>query len=190
MRRHRMLVPAAALPVTIPELKDWAGIGRDDVDDQLTRALRVAVDWVEARTHYAQMVRTYELTYDSFGARKLSLLWSPYGSLVSFESRATPTASYSTVSPTLYLVDIREGAPSALILRTGATWPTVSEYAVDAVRIRYTAGHASASLVPDSLKQAVLIVAAAVYDRRPLDDLELARTVDPFTRPYRLMEVM
>jgi uncharacterized phiE125 gp8 family phage protein len=56
--------------------------------------------------------------------------------------------------------------PGRVVLADGASWPSDTLYPTEAIRIRYVAGWASAAVVPQSLKQSMLMLIAHWYEMR------------------------
>lgn len=167
----RVLTPPASLPVTVQELKDWARMTREDEDAILARALASAVTAVEAAWAHTGIVRTYELMLDDLCQRAIKLYYAPFAALTSFEIRSTPESAYATVDNGLYTCLPAGNFPATIVLRSDKSWPAIAAPEGGAVRIRYTTGYASATLVPDPYKEAVLRVATALWERKSAPDV-------------------
>ena len=59
-----------------------------------------------------------------------------------------------------------DGNPGLVTPAYGLSWPAVSLAPSGAVRIRYVAGWGAAASVPQSLKQAVLLLVGHLYENR------------------------
>ncbi len=97
------------------------------------------------------------------------LPWPPLQSVSSITWLDT-AGNLSTVPSSTYLVDtISE--PGRVALAYGQTWPSTSAQGnaispVAGVTVTYVAGYSSSTLVPASIKQAILLVLGAWYENR------------------------
>lgn len=159
----------AAEPITLAEAKTHCRI-LDDVTDQdaLISALIVAArEWCENYCRRSFVRRTLELRMDAFcGALKLPR--GPVSSITSVKANGVE------VDAAVYESDLY-AMPARVCPAFGQTWPVVQPE-LNAVLIEYVAGYdpdsASptdhAANVPDSVKAAMKLIVAHLYEQREL----------------------
>lgn len=178
-----LLSPPAAEPVTLAEMKDHLRVTHSDEDALITGVLVAAVRAVEARGRLALMPQSWRLTLDAAPAETLFLPLSPVASLNAvavIDGAGDPQA----VSVSLYDAVLGK-APR---IRPAGPWPLPSPK-LGGVRIDFTAGYADADAVPEELKLAVKILAAAFYENREAAGetrvYAVPQTVDALIAPFR-----
>lgn len=164
---------AEPLDVT-DDLHPWLRIDADDTlqDGVISSLLTSAREYAEEYTQRQLMTATWRLTLDSFPGMWVPdgpyqddrdwFQWSmirlprpPLQSVVSIQY-LDPAGVLQTLSPALYTVDMdREKA--RLRPAYGQIWP-VTRVELNAVRITYVAGYASAGAVPERIKQAMKLM--------------------------------
>jgi uncharacterized phiE125 gp8 family phage protein len=97
-----------------------------------------------------------------------------------------------TLANTEYTAD-SVNIPGRLRLAYGKQWPPTRCPQWDAVRIQYVVGFADAAAVPMPIKQAMLILLAAMYEfRSPEIDGRVSQvqfTAEVLLQPYRLVRI-
>lgn len=178
-----LLSPPAAEPVTLDDMKAHLRVTHSDEDALITGVLVAAVRAVEARGGLALIPQAWRLTLDAVPEETLFLPLSPVASLDAvavIDGAGDPQA----VAASLY--DAVLGA--APRIRPAGPWPLPSP-ALGGVRIDFTAGYADADAVPDPLKQAVMLLAAHLYETREAAGerrvYSFPQTVDALMAPFR-----
>lgn len=204
MRRTIAVVtPPATEPVTLEEAKQWARID-DTTDDALIAALvTTAKQAVELYLKRALITQTIKLSVDLESGRtpwvsgyfempvsaffdplprQIELARPPIQSISSVVTYSTANTS-STYSPAKYTrIDSR------LVLNDTAEWPSDLR-GVGTCEITYVAGYGDASAVPQPIRTAILMTAAALYDSRgSCDGNGLAPGASRMLNPYRVMD--
>lgn len=179
-------VAPAALPVSVNELKaqlNLEGINGDSEDAYLAGLIRVAAEEAENYTGLSLITSTWTQTFSAWPTTKLPdlKLWRrPLQAVTSIEYRdagGSPAGLLATVSPSVYRVsgigaDI---VPGYVRLDNGQAWPTALDIA-EAVIVTYTAGFgADHNSVPESIRHAVLLIAATRYAYR--EDVVMGTTI-------------
>lgn len=135
-------------PVTMTEIKMHLRLTTDDHNIVLERYLRAARENAEAYTNRAFIQRTLELTYDHFDG-ELLIRKPPLQSVTSVKYIDTDGVE-QTLDTSVYDVDTAS-EPGRITLAYNQSWPTIRDV-VDAVKIRYVAGYASAGTSPDNYR--------------------------------------
>jgi uncharacterized phiE125 gp8 family phage protein len=138
----------------------------DDVSDNdlITSLITVSRRWCETRIGQRLITSTNVLRLDAFPAWHIEL---PYPPLIAVSSIAYIDASGSsqTLSASLYKVDANS-KPGRITPSWGNVWPTTRDE-MDAVTITYTAGYGAAAVnVPETIRQAMLLLIGHLYENR------------------------
>lgn len=131
----------------------------------------ILADYIEAATDYAERVQerclrlsTWQAVYDCFPSS--GVFYVPMPRLVAVTSIAYVASggTNTTLATSYYTVDaISE--PGRVALAYGQTWPQTRDQ-IAAVTMTYTAGYASAALIPARTRQAIRMLAAHWYENR------------------------
>lgn len=187
----QLVTAPTAEPLTLTETKAHLRADFDD-DDALIAALIVAAREVaETETRRALMTQTWKLVLDAFPTNsRSSLTWQtdldqfklPFPPLQSVTSIAYTdlNATPGTVSSSVYQVDTAS-EPGRIALNSGQTWPQVSLATIAGVTVTFVAGYPSAALVPQSIKQGMLLVIGAYYENR--EDLVVDKQIKSVELP-------
>lgn len=188
-------------PITIPELKAHLRLDTDALDTLLRIYLAAAREMVELFTRRQLLTAQYELSLDYFP-------WHPWRALPSYQYdiawreridvprpplQAVDALRYldganlwQVVDPSLYVVDTAS-EPGRIQPIPSSTWPLTTR-TLNAVVVEFTAGYSSASDVPGSLKAAILLMAADLFEHAEAQveaKLEENQTVMRLLWPYR-----
>jgi len=169
MRLRRSLVTGPAIePVTLDELKAHLRVDTSDEDELLLRHLVSARDAVEQYSGLKLINQTWDLWLDQQANTVLSI---PLGPLVSIDGVYTTNdaGTETELASTYYICDTGDWQmPGRLILNYGVSWPAwPSQRTYRSVRVRVTVGFGTAATdVPRTIREAVLIIAAATYENR------------------------
>lgn len=155
-------------PVTLTEARLWCRIDADDTtqDAVLLLLVRAARERAEHITGRKFARRQLELRLDAFPADDAPIVL-PYPPLYTLDS-----ITYATGGADVAI----EGSPQGWTLDVGGdqnparvsplvSWPSTDEQ-VAAVRVRYTVGYASASLMPASLRLWIQARISTWYEQR------------------------
>jgi uncharacterized phiE125 gp8 family phage protein len=152
-------------PLSTEEAKKHLNIGDDDDadDTQIDSFVKAARIYCETRTNRAFINTTFDQVYDCFpGVFRPAR--SPLVSVTSITYTATDGTS-TTLSASEYVVDIKR-EPGRICNAYGYTWPSVRGIQ-NAVTVRFVAGYgAAASSVPETLRQAMLLLVGHFYENR------------------------
>ncbi len=153
-------------PVSLQELKDHLRI--DDVNDDalLDAIITAARQHAEFSTRRNLITTLLDLFLDDFPSSPDTVLlpFPPLQSVTSVKYFDTDNAQ-QTIAAADYEVDT-SSEPGRLRPVTSKFWPSVRDR-VNAVEIRFTAGYGAGIVdIPAGLRQAILIVAATLYENR------------------------
>lgn len=151
-----------AEPLTLAEAK--AHLRIDDTSDEayITSLIIVARRWVEQYCGRALIRQTWVYSRDNWPReREISL---PGGRMLNLIG-CTYLDSTGTERPMTVLADT-DSVPARVVLPADADWPTVELYPVNPVRVEYECGYGDAVDVPDTVKQAMLLLIGHWYEHR------------------------
>lgn len=179
-----------AEPVTLAETKAHLRVIGADEDALITALIIAAREWVENFTGLILVEREVTEAFDGFAHWMALNAWP-------IADDATVQLSYiDTDGETVDIADHRLVAvkqPARLMPAFDSYWP--STYSTPgAVTATFTAGYASADAVPQSLKQAMLLLIGHWFNQREAVAIgvtaqEVPMAVDALCRPYRLVSV-
>jgi uncharacterized phiE125 gp8 family phage protein len=149
----RTITEPAAEPVTLAEAKLWCRIDDSDTaqDAMVLMMIQAMRRYAENYTRRAYVSRTLQLRLWGFAERHIRLPYAPLQSVTSI-TYVDSNGTQQTLdgSPSLYQWDIGS-EPGIVMPIYNDEWPT-TRYDLDSVRITYTCGYASLSLIPANLK--------------------------------------
>lgn len=167
----RQITPPAAEPVTLAEAKAHLRVDSTD-DDLLISSLIIASRiYCEQFTARAFITQTWEYVIDTFPADDIMLPLPPLQSVTSVKYDDA-SGIEQTLATTEYEVDTVSQPGWIVPVTTG--WPKSIWEGINAVRIQFVAGYASAANSPDnlaanvpqSIKAAILLHVGQLYDQR------------------------
>lgn len=180
--------PPVSEPITTAEAKLHLNLDDSSCDSSLVSSLIIAARrWCEERLCQQFVTATITLTLDHFPCREGGLIEFPRSPLISVDA-ASPIVSVkyydsSNVQQTLiaskYDYDLTS-KPGRLRPSYGNYWPTTYSR-MGAVEIKYTAGYGAAAAVPQTIKQAILLLVGHWYaNREPIGTVgkQIEFTVD------------
>jgi uncharacterized phiE125 gp8 family phage protein len=153
-------------PVSLAEAKLQCRVDIS-ADDALITALIVAArEMAETITRRALITQTWDWVLDAFPqGDRLEIPMPPLQSVTSITYVDQDEAS-DTVSSDDYVVDT-DGEPGRVVLKSSATWPSVTLRVANGVAVRFVAGYGdAASDVPQAIRQAMLLTIGHWYENR------------------------
>lgn len=166
--------PSPAVPITPAEVRDQFKQTEAAEDGLLGSYIQAATNLLENWLRRAFIVRTLRLNMRSFAAadhviepveaRELLLPFAPLATVVEItytDSAGDP----QTWDAANYQTDAI-ATPGRVLPVPSESWPTVGTAYVNAARVKYTAGYASAALVPEQFKQLIRWLVALWYRNR------------------------
>lgn len=164
-----LYVAPVSEPVSLSEAKVHLRVSADQTDeDSLISALiKAAREYAESFTGRAIRTQTWDLKLDAFPCDEIVLPYPPVTSVTSITYVDT-AGSTQTWDSSLYQTSLPSG-PDAGKARI---WPAYGQYfpqtrcQMDAVTVRFVAGYATVSAVPESIKAAVKLLIGHWYMNR------------------------
>ncbi|WP_337175382.1 head-tail connector protein [Paludisphaera sp.] len=167
---RRLVVPPASEPLTLEEAKLHLRVDHDLEDAAILRLIRSAREAAEEATSRTLLPTTWSLRLERWPApecvdgrlvREIRIE-DALLSVVSVSYRDADGV-VQVLDPSAY--DVDEGPPGRLRPAHSHDWPRVRP-GLGAVEVVYTAGYASAELVPASLKDWMLLHVGTHYENR------------------------
>ncbi|MGJ7037608.1 putative phiE125 gp8 family phage protein [Shinella sp. BE166] len=181
------LMPPAAEPITLAEVKAHLRLDASDEDTLLAGLMRAAREHLEGQTGLVLIARTFRLYLDDWPeARVIQIARGPVQTIETvtvYDASGAPVE----VDATGYVLD-GTARPARLVLPARPA----TERALNGIEIDFTAGFGeNGAEVPDTLKRALLLHVAAMYELRgvlSLDDQPGAvpQGYDRLVAPYAM----
>ncbi|MEM6851363.1 MAG: head-tail connector protein [Pseudomonadota bacterium] len=167
MKSVTHIAPPNVEPVSLTEAKLHLRIDHSDEDSYIAGLIVAARRLAEKRTGRSFITQTWALTMDAFADPDVvELRRGPVQSIDHFRVYDADDAA-ETVAATAYRLD-GEGAYPRLTRRGAASWPRPGRRA-SGIEIQYRAGFGdTATDVPQDVRQAILTLAAHLYERREI----------------------
>jgi len=170
----------ATEPVSLVEAKAHLRVDCTDDNDYITTLIKVARKYAELYQRRSYITQTLELRLDRF-PRYLLELPRPPSSAVASIKYTDSAGDEQTLDASLYTTDFNSYMPR-IVPAFNQSWPT-TRAVIDAVLIEYTAGYGAASAVPETIKQAILLLVSHWYENREPVSLgqtpaDIPKTVD------------
>lgn len=149
--------------VSVAEFKSFARIDHSLEDTLIEIFLAHAENYAEQITGRALTTTVYELSLEEFSARVIRLPRPKLRDITSI-TYVNPSGDSIVLASSAYEVDT-SSEPARVRPVSGTNWP-VTKCAFNAVLIRYSAGYGDADSVPQSIKSAIKLHAADMYEHR------------------------
>jgi uncharacterized phiE125 gp8 family phage protein len=149
-------------PVTLEEAKLHCRVDTDDDDDLIGSLITAAREYCEGFQNRAYVSQVWELWLDGFPATPFDIPKPPLLSIDSIKYYDTDNTEYDFDD---YYADT-ESTPGRLELNYLESWPSVTLRDINGVCITFTAGYGDADDVPQSVKQAILLLVGHWYENR------------------------
>lgn len=189
---YKLITAPSVEPVDTTELKSQLRITGTSQDTMLDSLIKAARQHVEDYLRFSVISSTWELYLDAF-PQAGDFIWiqkSPVSAITFLKYYATDGTLTILTENTDFVVDY-VSKPCRIYEAYSKTWPTPRNIP-NCVIIKFVTGYASAGAVPEVIKQAVLMVAATLYEN-PSDEVT-GTQVNPINknsewllRPYRAM---
>lgn len=153
--------PPTIEPVSLDELKSHARILGDDENATLSAILTAARQALEIFTRRTFVETTYKIRLDGFPRSREIYLERPPLMAVDSITYTDEDGAPQTLAAADYQVDANV-EPGRVVLAPDASWPATEAQRIASVVIEYRAGYgATASTVPEAIRQGILLLAGA-----------------------------
>lgn len=153
-------------------------------DPTLNALIAVARQAVEVEMERALITQTWDWFKDAFPSGDFEVPKPPLGSVTSIKYRDT-NGDEQTWASANYNVDT-DSAPGRIEAAYGVSYPSTRAMN-NAVTVRFVAGYGDAGDVPESIKQAMLILIAHLYEKRELTE---GSNVTPVVIPFSVATLL
>ncbi len=152
----------AANPVTQSEAKLHVRVDHDDDNDLIDGIITAATHYCEVYTARQFVTATYVMTMDAFPA----VFYMPKPSLITVTSITYLDGSgdSQTLDTDVYTVDVAR-VKGRIVRAFAKVWP-VTQRAINAVTVTFTAGYGAAAAVPNAAKSPILMYCSDLYEHR------------------------
>jgi uncharacterized phiE125 gp8 family phage protein len=159
------LITAASTPaVTLAEAKLHLRVDGTDDDSLITAMVSAATQVAEQMTNRALSEQTWEITLDHFPC-SFNLTRAPVASITSLKYYDIDGTLQTLASSAYVLDNSNDYGPARVTPAYMEIWPGARSQAA-AVALRYVAGYATASVVPESIKSWIKLQVGAMYENR------------------------
>jgi uncharacterized phiE125 gp8 family phage protein len=162
-----LITPPAAAPISIQEVRAQCRVDSVDEDALLMAYVRSATDAVEQMSGLRLIDQTWEYTVDAFPERCgwIRLPLAPLLALTSIVYLDAQGAAQTLPVTTYLLGGLGSTTPARIILAPNQQWPS-TWHGLGSVMIRFRAGWIDWNGIPESLRQAVLLLACHWFENR------------------------
>lgn len=159
----KVIAPPVSEPLTLDWVKQQLGIDSDLAFDYvLNNYIKQAREYCEDYQNKKYITQTLELILDEWPEGAIEFTdCSPLQSVVSL-SYTKSDGTTVTEALSNYLVDA-DSFVGRLVPKLGS-WPSEQLQAINAVRVRFIAGYTDVSLVPESIKSAMMLHIKLLHD--------------------------
>lgn len=160
-----IVTPPTEEPVTLEEAKTQCRVDIDDDDDLIASLIVAARQWCEKHDWRAYITQTIDYRCNQWPADDyFELPRPPLQAVNSVKYYDVDNAEY-TLDPALYDVDYYN-TPGGFYLHYNQNWPATQLRLRNAIKVNYTAGYGAAEDVPETIKQAMLLLIGHWYENR------------------------
>lgn len=161
----KVITPPSTEPVTLAEARLHLRVDETADDALITGLITAAREEIERRSWHALCTQTLELVLDAWPCNGVIRIPRPPLQSVTSVTYTDSAGAVTTWSSSDYIV-AGDKIPGEIVPGYGLTWPSTTLYPREAIRVRYTAGFGAAADVPQSLRQAVLLLVGTWYENR------------------------
>lgn len=179
-------------PVSLDEAKTHLRVTDPDDDTYITNLIKAARGAAEAFTRRAFITQTLDLALDRFPLGIGEPIVTPRPNLISVTSIVynDQNGDSQTWSSSKYTVDIKN-KPGRIFPAFNEVYPTTRGHVND-VTVKFVAGYGAAADVPESVRQAILLIIGHLYNNREntiigTNVAELPQGAEPLLWPERVM---
>lgn len=163
MQSYSIITEPTSEPITLEQAKTNLRVTNNLEDDLITSIIVAARKWVEGFTWRPLMTQTIQANFDKVDVQSVDILINkfPIQSITSVKYINASGTEITMTAGTDYETDLISPIPR---IRLTAI-PNMKD-TLNAFKIRFVAGYASAQLVPSNYKQAMYLIITSLYDNR------------------------
>jgi uncharacterized phiE125 gp8 family phage protein len=153
-------------PISLTEAKAYLKVDYIDDDAHITAIIKSARIYCENFQNRAYVTQTWTMYLPWF----CKAIRIPKGNLQSINSvkyKNSDGTEVTLVENVNYIYS-KTGIEGVLTTPYGVTWPSFTQYPIDAVAIEFTCGYGLAAAVPETFKQAILMLISYWYDQKDI----------------------
>lgn len=158
-------------PVTLSQLKKNIHVTYSDQDEVFDSYIKAAREAAENYQYRSYMPQKWEIVLDEFPTGEICLLRGP---VVAVESViVTDEDGVQTNMDLSNFVILTDNTPGRMVLKNSSSWPSVTLQQIGGIRIRYSTGYGDAASVPETMKNAIIMLCSYWDDNRAVEDVEI-----------------
>jgi uncharacterized phiE125 gp8 family phage protein len=167
--------------------------GTSAEDDLLNAIIYAGIEHVENLTGRKLLTQTWEYYLDEFPDDSIKIPFGNLQSVTSVKYKDSDATETTLTENTDYLVECNEDQTGNIVLPYGESWPSFTAYPSKPITIKFVCGWTTAALVPYSIKAALKLICADMYENREGKaltsfDYKENRTIDALLINYRLFD--
>lgn len=167
-------------PLKINEVKQFLRIDIDDDDSLLDALIKASREYAETITRRRLITQTWKYYIDEWPEKDyIELPYPPLQSVSSVKYTDYALTETPLTLATDYVVETNT-EPGRVVLAYGESWPTATLDVMTPIEIIYICGYGTPEDIPQSLKHAMLIDIADMYEHRE----------SYVTQPYQHMPIL
>jgi len=173
----RLITPPASLAVSLHLARAAARVDGNDMDDEISLAVRGITEEAEHSTGRAFISQTWRVTMNAFEPA-IKLPYAPLQSVVHVKFYDA-AGQQQTLDPQDYIADL-ESEPGYVVPAPGKAWPATGAR-IHAVEVQYVCGYGSDdTFVPDAIKSYILARIAEQFAQSNSPSPHLCRALDRY----------
>jgi uncharacterized phiE125 gp8 family phage protein len=180
--RLKLIQAPMVEPVSLDEAKGFLRVDSADDNALISALITAAREFVEVSTLRALITQTWEMALDGAG-QEIRIPRPPLQTGIKIET-VDEAGVKTEVDPAIYDVELGQGSPGRVRLRSGCAWPAHRGFASFIVTFKAGYGDA-ADAVPGALREALFRVLGHFYEGRQGEDLPAG--VQALMRPYKVI---
>lgn len=185
-----LITPPTEEPITLQEAKNHLRVDTNDDDMLITALIRAAREHAEAITRRSFITQIWEMSLDNWPeGMELIIPFPPLQSVISVKYLDSAGIEH-IFDADKYIVDTLN-EPGRIVLKNyNYCWPTDILQPADSIYIQFKAGYGTAAEVPQSIKQAMLLMIGHWYENREAtisESIQLPLAVEALLWPYRIL---
>ena len=153
-------------PVTLAEARSHLRVTHTTEDAHINALIQAAREYCEAISRWSLATQTIEAYLDRFPCCNfIELPRPPLQSVTSVKYTDSAGVETTMTATTDYLVDT-DSTVGRIVLPYNKSWPSATLYPVNPIKIRYVAGYSTTNIIPECIKNAMLLLVGQWFTNR------------------------